>query len=66
MEKKKQYSPDRTDSEPGYNPRFEWRFFAPRFWPMWLMLSLLMVGRIVPRTLWGLVGAGVAVRAIQL
>lgn len=59
MENHAQNSPDPVAKDlDGYNPRFQWRFLAPRFWPTWLLLSFLMLGRIVPRTLWGLVGAG--------
>jgi lipid A biosynthesis lauroyl/palmitoleoyl acyltransferase len=40
-----------------YEPRFQARFLAPRYWPIWLLLAFIAAGRVVPRRAWGLVGA---------
>jgi lipid A biosynthesis lauroyl/palmitoleoyl acyltransferase len=60
MEKMAQTSPwqGKGDLE-GYNPPFRGRFLGPRYWPIWLLFLLMMAGRLLPRRLWGLAGAGV-------
>ena len=34
--------------ETAYQPKFEWRFLGPGFWPIWLMVGLLWLLMLVP------------------
>ncbi len=42
----------------GYDPRFRARYLGPRYWPIWLLLALMALGQLLPRAIWGRVGAG--------
>lgn len=43
--------------EPGYAPRFQWRWLGPHHWPFWLGLGLFILLGLLPRRLrWQLAG----------